>query len=87
MSSKINIETNSKYTNISLEGNVKEIDIVLAIGALFDRLHTETKRILIPKLKNIAELEKAVRSEKQCPCMKEPSLNCGMKCSRCGREL
>lgn len=58
MSSKINIETNSKYTNISLEGNVKEIDIVLAIGALFDRLNPNTKRILIPKLKNIAELEK-----------------------------
>ena len=25
--------------------------------------------------------------KEQCPCMKEPSYNCGMKCSRCGREL
>lgn len=25
--------------------------------------------------------------QEQCPCMKEPSYNCGMKCSRCGREL
>lgn len=23
----------------------------------------------------------------ECPCMKEPGYNCGMKCSRCGREL
>lgn len=23
----------------------------------------------------------------QCPCMKEPSYHCGMKCSNCGREL
>lgn len=23
----------------------------------------------------------------KCPCMKEPSINCGIKCSRCGREL
>lgn len=26
-------------------------------------------------------------AEEECPCMKEPSYNCGMKCSRCGREL
>lgn len=25
--------------------------------------------------------------EEECPCMKEKSLNCGMKCSMCGREL
>ena len=25
--------------------------------------------------------------EEECLCMKEPSYNCGMKCSRCGREL
>lgn len=25
--------------------------------------------------------------KEECPCMKEPSYNCGMKCSRCGREL
>ncbi|MBB6622052.1 hypothetical protein H7E67_01285 [Clostridium gasigenes] len=30
-------------------------------------------------------IERAVN--KQCPCMKEKSLNCGMKCSNCGREL
>lgn len=30
-----------------------------------------------------------IKSEtiEECPCMKEPSYNCGMKCSRCGREL
>lgn len=32
-------------------------------------------------------LEKYEEVEEQCPCMKEPSYNCGMKCSRCGREL
>lgn len=30
-----------------------------------------------------------IKSEnsEECPCMKEPSYHCGMKCSRCGREL
>lgn len=28
-----------------------------------------------------------VKAKEECPCMREPSYNCGMKCSRCGREL
>ncbi len=30
-----------------------------------------------------------IKSEttEECSCMKEPSYNCGIKCSRCGREL
>ena len=39
----------------------------------------------------IGQLEQAKREMlvaiEECPCMKEESINCGMKCSRCGREL
>ena len=36
------------------------------------------------KIKVIAEISE---EHEQCPCMNEKSYNCGMKCSRCGREL
>lgn len=35
----------------------------------------------------IVEVEKVSKKIEECPCMKEPSYNCGIKCSRCGREL
>jgi hypothetical protein len=31
--------------------------------------------------------EEIIEVKEECPCMKEASYNCGMKCSRCGREL
>ena len=36
------------------------------------------------KIKVIAEIPE---EHEQCPCMNEKSYNCGMKRSRCGREL
>ena len=36
------------------------------------------------KIKVIAEISE---EHEQCPCINEKSYNCGMKCSRCGREL
>lgn len=41
------------------------------------------KGLALAKFKENEELEQ----QEQCPCMEEESLNCGMKCSRCGREL
>ena len=47
------------------------------VEALKDNYRTE-------KIKVIAEISE---EHEQCPCMNEKSYNCGMKCSRCGREL
>lgn len=56
MSAKINIYVTDKYTNIDMK-NATELDVVLAIGGLFDMLTSDTKKLLIPKLENIKNLE------------------------------
>ena len=56
MSAKINIYITPNDTNLDMK-NATELDVVLAIGALFDRLTPDTKKLLIPKLESIKNLE------------------------------
>lgn len=50
-----------------------------------DNLKFGFKDIAVIWIKNFEIIKSEVIEE--CPCMKEPSYGCGMKCSRCGREL
>ena len=54
MSVKINLSITKEETLLQITENATELDIVLAIGSLFDRLAPETKQLIIPKLKNIS---------------------------------
>ena len=56
MSAKINIYITPNDTKIDMK-NTTELDVVLAISALFDRLTPDTKKLLIPKLEKMKNLE------------------------------
>lgn len=44
---------------------------------------------MLEELKGLIYSNKGISKSalEECPCMREKSINCGMKCSRCGREL
>ena len=54
---KINIYVTEKYTNLDMK-DATELDAVLAIAAIFDRLTPDTKKLVIRKLENIANEDK-----------------------------
>lgn len=56
MSAKINIYITPNDTKIDMKSTT-ELDVVLAIGALFDGLTPDTKKLLILKLEQIKNLE------------------------------
>lgn len=77
-------------TKIQVELTLKELeDITLALRMVNKAFSGNIRSELEEKLSDIAFITKMSSNEEQeqCPCMKEPSYNCGIKCSRCGREL
>lgn len=63
MSVKINITITENDTNLEMENSATELDIVLSIGALFNMLTDDTKKLIIPKLENISKLDQNVTKE------------------------
>ena len=63
MSTKINLYISDKYTNVTLADNTTDLDIFLGVAALFDKLTPDTKKLLIPKLQKLSDLEQEAMLE------------------------
>jgi len=75
---------NEEVGEIQLIAQVTECDTTGIVGKNVYYVRTNSGGKLFFK-QNLKKHVGEVKDE--CPCMKEPSYNCGMKCSRCGREL
>lgn len=76
----VNFDTKLEYYKkaYDFELNLKSCKDIKIVGFTFGDTLAEIEDYLFSDDEEV---------EDQCPCMKEPSYNCGMKCSRCGREL
>lgn len=60
MEKEICITITREDTLLTMDEDTTELDVVLAIGALYDRLRPEVKEIVVEKMKNIKDLEKGI---------------------------
>ena len=49
----IHVELSEEYTNLTVGDNITELDCILGISAIFDRLSVKTKKLLVKKLKEV----------------------------------
>ncbi|MDY6058710.1 MAG: hypothetical protein SPI36_05680 [Candidatus Onthovivens sp.] len=58
MSCKFYIYTSRQYTKMDVKGEATNLDILLAMSAMFDRLEPESKELVLSKLQLIKDAEK-----------------------------
>lgn len=57
MSTKINMYITPRGVSLDIKDGATELDMVLALGALFDRISPNTKKMVLEKFANIVDLE------------------------------
>lgn len=81
-----------EYQKSSEEWHKREIKSLLSDIQKRDSMLVQKDLIIERQKEYLRKLKSEIKdlkgeAKEECPCMKEPSYNCGMKCSRCGREL
>lgn len=55
---KFNIYTTKDITKLDIKGDYSNLDLILAIGTLFDRMSPDGKKLLISKLEKLVNNDK-----------------------------
>lgn len=52
---KFNIYTTKDITKLDIKGDYSNLDLILAIGTLFDRMSSDGKKLLVSKLEKLVD--------------------------------
>lgn len=55
---EIKITLSDEYTKLNLDENITELDVVLGMATLFDRLSSDTKKLVLKKFARNIKLDK-----------------------------